>query len=184
MEVLEQIRRIIDGNLIYCLPFTIISLMLIELFFNNKFKTKIVLNWIRWIIISYTAIILISFIVGMLINPQEYAIVNRATGDYKWAYWVMSFCTLILPLSLLNNKLAKRGLYVLAISILMKIGFYLERFTIVTTSFHRDYNTSQGFDFKIIFNGIVIPLIQGVIIAFVFLFFAQVYKREPKKVNY
>ncbi len=72
-------------------------------------------------------------------NTDEYAFINRATGPYAWAYWIMFLSALILPLTLFIKKIASKYWYVLLVAFGIKSGMYLERFVIIVTSFHRDY---------------------------------------------
>ena len=118
--------------------------MLVELIFKNRFETKKVLNLIRWTIIIYTIITFTFYLIGMALNPDEYAFINRATGPYAWAYWIMFFGALILPLTLLIKKLASKFWYVILVAFGMKSGMYFERFVIITTSVHRDYPDING----------------------------------------
>jgi hypothetical protein len=77
-------------------------------------------------------------------NPEEYAFINRATGPYAWAYWIMFVSALILPLTLFIKKLTSKFWYVLLVVFGMKSGMYFERFVIIVTSFHRDYLPGNG----------------------------------------
>lgn len=139
MDLYEQIIRIVDANIIFCLLPCILTLMLIKLLFKNKLKTDKALNIIRWFIIGYYLITTTHYIIGMIFSPEEYAFINRATGHYWWTYWFMFICAIVLPFTLLIKKLASKYLYVLLIAFCIKIGFYFERFVIIVTSIHRDY---------------------------------------------
>ena len=101
-----MIIEIVDVNLIYCLIPIILILMLIELILKNPFETKKVLYLIRWTIIIYTIVTFTFYLIGMALNPNQHAFINRATGPYAWAYWIMFLSALILPLTLFHKKLA------------------------------------------------------------------------------
>ncbi len=178
MEVYNRIREIVDANLIYCLPLLILSLMIIELLLKNRFETKKALNVVRWLIIFYTAVSLIYYLIGFIISPEKFAFTNRATGPYWFAYWLMLLSATILPFSLLIKKLATKFLYVLLISIFMKIGFYFERFVIIVTSFHRDYSP-EGYNSYLPGNLAFIGIffLQGFILAIVLLTFIEIVER-------
>ena len=141
MELYKRIVAIFDANLIYCLIPIILTLIFVELIFKNRFETKKVLNLIRWTIIFYTIITWTFYLIGMATteNPEEYAFINRATGPYAWAYWIMFVSAIILPLTLFIKKLASKFWYVILVAFGMKSGMYFERFVIIVTSFHRDY---------------------------------------------
>jgi hypothetical protein len=167
MELYKRIIEIVDANLIYCLIPIILALIFVDLVFKNRFETKKVLNLIRWIIIVYTIITGTITILGITFYPEDSAFVNRATGPYKMAYWIMLFSALILPFSLLVKRLGTKFWYVLFVAFCMKIGGYFERFVIITTSFHRDplpENGNSEYTDLILF-GVGLVSLQGIIIA-------------------
>ena len=187
MELYKRIIEIVDTNLIHCFIPIILSLILAELIFKNRFETKKVLNLIRWTIISYTIITWTYYLIGMATtdNSDEYAFLNRATGPYAWAYWIMLLSALILPLTLFIKKLASKFWYVLLVAFGMKSGMYFERFVIITTSFHRDYQTENGNDglIETISYGIGIFFIQGIIITMLTLGIFEIIKRKKTGYN-
>jgi Ni/Fe-hydrogenase subunit HybB-like protein len=77
-------------------------------------------------------------------NPYEqYAFVNRAMGDYAWAYWIMVSCNVLSP-QIFWFKSMRRNIKVLFImSIFVNIGMWFERFVIVVTSLHNDFLPSS-----------------------------------------
>ena len=77
-------------------------------------------------------------------NPYEsFAFVNRATGPYAWAYWIMVSCNVLTP-QIFWFKKARSSLLILFIaSILVNIGMWFERFVIVVSSLHRDFLPSS-----------------------------------------
>ncbi|WP_127845488.1 hypothetical protein [Psychroflexus aestuariivivens] len=187
MELYKRIIEIVDANLIHCLIPIILTLMLVELIFKNRFETKKALNLIRWTIIIYTIVTFTFYLIGMATtdNPDEYAFLNRATGPYAWAYWIMLLSALIFPLTLFIRKLASKFWYVLLVAFGMKSGMYFERFVIITTSFHRDYQTENGNDglMESISYGIGIFFIQGIIIAMLTLGIFEIIKRKKTGYN-
>jgi hypothetical protein len=180
MELTKRIIELIDANLIFCLIPMILSLMLIELLFINRFETRQVLYLIRWIIIFYTLIIWILYLTDMALFPENYTFFERATGPYKAVYWLMIVFALLIPFTLLFKKLASKFWYVLLVAFAMKIGFYFEHFVIITTSFHADYQTQEGntetlnsFTF-----GIGMLFLQGIIITVLSLGVIELIKRK------
>lgn len=63
----------------------------------------------------------------------------RPFGDFKLAFWGMTFCNCIAPLSLWYKPLRTNITYLFAISIVINIGMWLERFNIIFTSLAREY---------------------------------------------
>ena len=179
-----MIIEIVDANLIYCLVPIILILMIVELIFKNRFETKKALNLIRWTIIIYSIVTFTFYLIGMTINPEEYAFINRATGPYAWVYWIMFFGALILPLTLFIKKLASKFWYVLLVAFGMKSGMYFERFVIITTSFHRDYQTENGNAglMESVSYGIGIFFLQSIVIIFLTLGILEIIK--SKKTGY
>lgn len=185
MNLYKRIIEIIDANLIQCLIPIILTLIVIELLFKKRFETKKVLNLICWFIISNSVITWTYSLIGMIFYPEEFAFIQRATGPYKWAYWIMFLSALILPFTLFIKKISSNFYYVLFVSIFMKIGFYFERFVIIVTSFHQDYGTeSENVEFTESFSfGILMIFIQGIIIALISLGILEILKqRKIKKI--
>ena len=77
-------------------------------------------------------------------NPYElYAFLNRALGPYAWAYWIMVSCNVISP-QIFWFKKARTSIPILfAVSIVINIGMWFERFVIIVTSLHRDFLPSS-----------------------------------------
>ncbi|MFC4818600.1 hypothetical protein [Flavobacterium sp. GCM10023249] len=139
MDLYDRILRIVDINIIYCLFPLLLTLVLIEVFFKNRFKTKEVINFIRWFVIVYTIVTLLFYVYRLIVTTEESAFLTRATGPYWFSYWLMLFCSTLLPLSLLFERLATKRIYLLFVFLLIKVGVLLEFFTIAMVSFHRDY---------------------------------------------
>lgn len=187
MELYKRIIEIVDANLILCLIPIILILMVVELIFKNRFETKKALNLIRWTIIIYTIITWTFYLIGMATteNLDEYAFINRATGPYAWAYWIMFLGALILPLTLFIRKLASKFWYVLLVAFGMKSGMYFERFVIILTSFHRDYGTeywNTGL-MESASHGIGIFFLQGLVIVMLTLGIFEIIKRKKTGYN-
>jgi molybdopterin-containing oxidoreductase family membrane subunit len=77
-------------------------------------------------------------------NPYErYVFVNRVTGPYAWAIWTMFACNVFAP-QLFWFKMFRRSIPVMfAVSIVVNIGMWFERFNIIVTSLHRDFLPSS-----------------------------------------
>ncbi|MCX7929204.1 MAG: polysulfide reductase NrfD [Chlorobi bacterium] len=73
-------------------------------------------------------------------NPYEsFVFINRATGDYAWAYWTMVLCNVVSPQVFWFKKLRRNIPLMFIVSILVNIGMWFERFTIIATSLHHDF---------------------------------------------
>lgn len=77
------------------------------------------------------------------VGYEQYAFINRATGPYAWAYWIMMSCNLIAPQVFWFKRLRRNVPLMFVISILVNIGMWFERFVITVISLHRDYLPSS-----------------------------------------
>lgn len=74
---------------------------------------------------------------------ETFAFINRATGPYAWAYWIMISCNVISPQFFWFKKLRTSIPVMFIISIFVNIGMWFERFVITVTSLHRDFLPSS-----------------------------------------
>ncbi|MGB0869647.1 MAG: hypothetical protein ACPGSD_08610 [Flavobacteriales bacterium] len=187
MNLYKRIVELFDANLIYCLIPIILSLMIIEMIYKNRFETRKTLNIIRWTIIVYTIITGILYLIETItsVKTDGHEFINRARGPYAWAYWMMFLSALILPLTLFIKKLASKFWYVLLIAFGMKIGMYLERFVIIVTSFHRDFLPSgMNYELKNVLSfRIGAAFLQGIIITILILGLFEIMKRNQTMSN-
>lgn len=77
------------------------------------------------------------------VEAEQYAFINRATGPYWWAYWSMMTCNVISPQLFWFKKIRTSIVATFALSIVVNIGMWFERFVIIVTSLHRDYLPSS-----------------------------------------
>ena len=82
-------------------------------------------------------------------NPYErYVFINRAFGDYWWAYWSMITCNVLVPQTFWSRSLRTNLPWMFIASILINIGMWFERFVIIVTTLHRDYLPSSWGSFS------------------------------------
>jgi len=74
---------------------------------------------------------------------EAFAFVNRAFGDYAWAYWIMMSCNVISPQFFWSKRLRRNPYFLFFISIVVNIGMWFERFVITVTSLHHDFLPSS-----------------------------------------
>jgi len=77
------------------------------------------------------------------VEAEQYAFINRATGPYWWAYWSMMTCNVISPQLFWIKKIRTSIIATFALSIVVNIGMWFERFVIIVTSLHPDYLPSS-----------------------------------------
>ena len=82
----------------------------------------------------------------------------RPFGEFKLAFWGMTFCNCIAPLSLWYKPLRTNIPYLFCLSIVINIGMWLERFNIIFTSLARDFIPAAwgGYNFSWVELGMTI----------------------------
>ena len=74
---------------------------------------------------------------------ESFAFVNRAFGQYAWAYWIMVSCNVITP-QIFWFKACRRSIWVMFIaSLFVNVGMWFERFVITVTSLAQDFLPSS-----------------------------------------
>jgi molybdopterin-containing oxidoreductase family membrane subunit len=77
-------------------------------------------------------------------NPYEqFAFINRAFGDYAWAYWIMVSCNVISPQIFWSRKMRRNIKVLFIVLIFVNIGMWFERFVIIVTSLSADFLPSS-----------------------------------------
>jgi molybdopterin-containing oxidoreductase family membrane subunit len=74
---------------------------------------------------------------------ETFMLWNRITGPYWWAYSLLILCNVITPQALWFKRVRTNVPLLFALSIVINIGMWLERFVIVVTSLHRDFLPSS-----------------------------------------
>ena len=74
---------------------------------------------------------------------EKYIFLNRATGDYAWAFWTMIICNVVLPQLLWFKKLRRSIAFSVCVALVVCVGMWFERFVIIVTSLHRGYLPSS-----------------------------------------
>jgi Ni/Fe-hydrogenase subunit HybB-like protein len=77
------------------------------------------------------------------VEYEQYAFMNRVSGPYWWAYWIMMTCNVISPQLFWLKKVRTSVAASWLLSIVVNIGMWFERFVIIVTSLHRDYLPSS-----------------------------------------
>jgi len=74
---------------------------------------------------------------------EQFAFINRATGPYAWAYWIMVSCNVISPQVFWFKKARTSIPIMMVVAILVNIGMWFERFVITISSLSRDFVPSS-----------------------------------------
>lgn len=73
-------------------------------------------------------------------NPYEgFAFVNRAFGQYAWAYWIMVTCNVITPQFFWFKWARQNLMLVWILSCFINLGMWFERFVITVSSLANDF---------------------------------------------
>ncbi len=84
------------------------------------------------------------FIAWYSTNPFEgFAFINRAFGQYAWAYWIMVSCNVISPQLFWFKKIRSNPALVWIICMFVNVGMWFERFVITVTSLANDFLPSS-----------------------------------------
>jgi Ni/Fe-hydrogenase subunit HybB-like protein len=74
---------------------------------------------------------------------DRFMMLNRLTGPYRYVYWSLISCNLIIPQVLWSRRARRSTTVLFIISIVVNIGMWLERFVIIAISLTRDYLPSK-----------------------------------------
>ncbi len=92
---------------------------------------------------------------------ERYIQWDRLLGPYAAAYWVTLACNVAIPQVLWSRRVRSNDFLLFAVSVVVLVGMWMERFVIVITSLHRDYLPSAwgryaptGWDYAALFGSI------------------------------
>ena len=74
---------------------------------------------------------------------EAFVSVNRLRGPYAPAYWTMLLCNCVVPQLFWFRRIRRTVWLIFALSLLVNVGMWLERFVIIVTSLHRDFLPSS-----------------------------------------
>jgi len=70
---------------------------------------------------------------------ERYHFISRATGPYAWCFYLMVLCNVLTPQVLWFRKIRSSVAALIAVSILVNVGMWFERFVIIVVSIHRAF---------------------------------------------
>lgn len=95
---------------------------------------------------AYTMEFFISWYSG--VPTEVFTFVNRAFGDYAWAYWIMFSCNVFIPQLFWFKKIRRTIPFMFVIAVFVNVGMWFERFVITVTSLSKDFLPSSWAYFK------------------------------------
>jgi Ni/Fe-hydrogenase subunit HybB-like protein len=105
-------------------------------------------------------------------NDYEiFTLYNRMFGPYALLYWLMLGCNVLAPQVLWFRQVRGSVPLLFVIALIVNVGMWLERFTIVITSLHRDFlPSSWGMYYPTIWDWATFIGTIGLFVALLFLF--------------
>ena len=82
------------------------------------------------------------------VQAEQFTFINRAFGPYKWAYWIMVSCNVLIPQLFWIKKIRRAIPIMFVIGVLVNVGMWFERFVITVTSLSRDFLPSSWAYYK------------------------------------
>jgi molybdopterin-containing oxidoreductase family membrane subunit len=79
---------------------------------------------------------------------ERFAFLNRAFGNYAWAYWIMITCNVLIPQLFWIKWCRTTPWFMVLVCIGINIGMWFERFVIVVSSLCRDFLPSSWAYFR------------------------------------
>jgi molybdopterin-containing oxidoreductase family membrane subunit len=74
---------------------------------------------------------------------ELYVTQNRAMGPYAPVYWSLILCNVITPQTLWFKRVRTSPVLLFCVAMVVNVGMWLERYVIVVTSLHRDFDPSS-----------------------------------------
>lgn len=74
---------------------------------------------------------------------EKFAFVNRAFGQYWWAYWIMVSCNVITPQLFWFKRIRTSIAAMFVLSLFVNVGMWFERYVIIVTSLANDFLPSS-----------------------------------------
>jgi molybdopterin-containing oxidoreductase family membrane subunit len=74
---------------------------------------------------------------------ELYVTRNRMMGPYAPVYWSLILCNILVPQALWFRRIRKSPFLLFVVAMFINVGMWLERYVIVVTSLHRDFDPSS-----------------------------------------
>ncbi len=74
---------------------------------------------------------------------EQYVMLNRLQGPYRYTYWALLICNIIIPQLLWSRAVRSSPIALFILSLIINVGMWLERFVIIAVSLHRDFLPSS-----------------------------------------
>ncbi len=74
---------------------------------------------------------------------EEFMILNRITGPYRYHWWALLLCNILAPQLMWLKSWRTSPVRLWIVAMFVNVGMWLERFVLVVTSLHRDFLPSS-----------------------------------------
>ena len=102
---------------------------------------------------------------------EEFMIENRFFGPYNKLYWALILCNVVVPQLMWFKRLRLNLGWLFAVSIVVSIGMWLERYIIIVVSLHRDFlPSSWGMYTGTVWDWMTFVGTMGLFLSLLFLF--------------
>lgn len=76
-------------------------------------------------------------------RSEQYMFRNRVLGPYAPVYWSLIVCNIMAPQAVWFKQVRRSPLALFVVAMFVNVGMWLERYVIVVTSLHRDFDPSS-----------------------------------------
>jgi hypothetical protein len=165
MGTFNEIIRLVGANFIKGMFVSMLVIIFCRKIFKNKLNTENAIGIIRWLMIGYSTLILVHFLLQALLPSSSSSFLERTTtGPYKFAFWLMALGA-VSPLILFFKKLGNKVYFILVLTIFMNIGWLMESLVIHVSIMEREYSPKfGGFKAFLPFEVELIIILQGIIL--------------------
>ncbi len=164
MTIFVEIIGFINTYFIKGIFISVLVIILTSKLFKKNFDTKNAISIIKWVLLSYSSLMLIYFIL-LALSPAKSTnylyFQERAMGPYNFAFWLVALGS-VLPLILFFKKLGNRVYFIFILTVFVNLGWLMESLIIHTTSMERDYAPNvSGIKAYLPFNRELMIVLQG-----------------------
>jgi molybdopterin-containing oxidoreductase family membrane subunit len=89
--------------------------------------------------VAYATEFFMGWYSGVEYEYYTYMSVGAATGQYWWAFWALILCNIAIPALLWFRPVRTSFFWAWAISIVVNVGMWFERFDIIVLCLHHEY---------------------------------------------
>lgn len=89
--------------------------------------------------VAYATEFFMGWYSGVEYEYYTYMSVGAATGQYWWAFWALIICNIAIPALLWFRPIRTSFFWAWAISIVVNVGMWFERFDIIVLCLHHEY---------------------------------------------